>query len=289
MVDATSSPSPGREPAASRRARPRADRAAGRARSWHRPSRLVDVGLEQDVLADGPRLEPREPDRGRKPREHALPLAREGRAPRRRAACRRGSARGTRRRASGRPRAGATARRRRQAPRAPRASGPGRSSSSEPSGSGPRPKASRRGCLTTRDVARVEPRIVPAHRSHADRDGVRLRAQARGRAGATPRRSPSARPGTVDAAVERHRDLVSHERASLQDPRPPLLDLLPRAEAELAVRDRDLDPCRAQPLEPAAVLRIRVELARRRPGRYPRRSARRRTAASRRDARRARA
>ena len=186
-----------------------------------------------------------------------LPRASERRT---RAACRRGLARGTPPRASGRPRGEETERRRHRAPRAPPRSGPERSSSSEPSGSGPWPNASRRGCRDDRDVARVEPRIVPAHRPHADRNGIRLRTQDVHEASRVVSRHP---PGTRHghAAVERDRDLVRHERSPKRDPRPPLLDLLAATERDLALGELDFDSGLTESLEPARVLVLRLDLS----------------------------
>ena len=140
-------------------------------------------------------------------------------------------------------------------------SGPERSSSSEPSGSGPRPKAMRRGCLSDRDVARVEARVVPANGAHPHRDRVRLRPQD---VYELPRRLPRHPPRArnADAAVERDRDLVRHERPTRRDPSAPLLDLLAAPESEVVVRELRLDTRLAKPLEAAAVLRIRVALPR---------------------------
>ena len=70
---------------------------------------------------------------------------------------------------------------------------------------------------------------------------------ARGRAAGSPRPRPSASPGTVDAAVERHRDLVGDERAAARDPGAPGLVLARAPPSESATLD--LDAGRPQPLE----------------------------------------
>ncbi len=69
-------------------------------------------------------------------------------------------------------------------------------------------------------------------------------------------------PGNADAAVERDRDLVRHERPTRRDPSAPLLDLLATAESELVVGELGVDTRLAEPLEAATVLRVRVELPR---------------------------
>ena len=190
--------------------------------------------------------------RGRRARAARRPR---GRARRRAAACRRGRRRGTQSRASGRPRAGATGRPRPPARAVPRRASPLRSSSSDPSGSGPRPKASRRGCRRGLDVARVEPRRVGAHRPHPDRDGVRGGPQlVHPPARLLARHPAAARDG--DAAVERDRGLVRDERTPERLPHAPRLVLPARGEI---VEELDLDPRGAKALEPAAVDdRVRV-------------------------------
>ena len=80
------------------------------------------------------------------------------------------------------------------------------SSRSSPSGSGPREKTSRRGWPRGVSTSRASSRgPVGARCAAADRNRVDLRRAARARAGGSPRPSPSARPGTADATVERHR------------------------------------------------------------------------------------
>ena len=180
-------------------------------------------------------------------------------ARRRGAACRRGRPRGTPSRASGRPRGGATA----LPPRASacelvRRAGRCAARAPSPSGSGPRPNASRRGCRRRVDLARVEPRSVGVHRPHPDGDGVGGGAELVDEPPRLLARHP-ARAGHGDAAVERDRGLVGDERAAERDPRAPGLVLLPRLEA---VVELDLDARRAQPLEPAGGLGVRVERAR---------------------------
>ena len=86
-----------------------------------------------------------------------------------------------------------------------------------------------------RDVARIEPRVVPANGAHADRDGVGLRSQDVDELPGRLARDP-ALARHADAPVERDRDLVRDERPARGRPRPPLLDLLAAAERELARR-----------------------------------------------------
>ena len=105
------------------------------------------------------------------------------------------------------------------------------------------------------DVARVESRILEAHRSHADGDCVGRGAQlVDATARCLPRDPALARHG--DPPVERHRRLVGDERPAERDPRSPRLVLAPRLEA---VGVLDLDAARAEPLEPALRLGVRVE------------------------------
>ncbi len=111
-----------------------------------------------------------------------------------------------------------------------------------------------------RDVARVEPRVVPAHGSHADGDRVGLRAQEVDEPTRVLAGHP-ARAGNGDATVQGDRDLVRHEGATERDPGSPLLDLLPAAESRLVIGDRHLDTGLAQPFEAAAGNpRVRVRL-----------------------------
>ena len=157
-------------------------------------------------------------------------------------------------------------------------SGPDRSSSSRVVGKRPLPERDPARLPDDGHVARVEARIVPAHRAHPDRDGVGLRAEevdepARVLAG-DPARSRHA-----DAAVERDRHLVRDERSPGRDPRPPLLDLLTTSEAELSVGELDVDAVLPKPVEAATVIRMWIELSgddTRHPGRQERIDARRR-------------
>ena len=66
----------------------------------------------------------------------------------------------------------------------------------------------------------------------------RSRRAARARAAGSPRPTPSARPGTVDPAVERDGDLVGDERPAARDPRPPRLVLRARLPASRRARPR---------------------------------------------------
>ena len=127
-------------------------------------------------------------------------------------------------------------------------------------------------------VAGVESRVLPAHRSHSDRDGVGLRPQ---HVHEPPRRfaGDPARAGHPHAAVERDRDLVGDERPSLRDPRPPLLDLLTAAERELAVGELDLDSGGPEPVRARRRAPGSDRAGPRRHARRPPRAARRRTAA----------
>ena len=142
-------------------------------------------------------------------------------------------------------------------------SGPERSSSSEPSGSGPRPKASRRGWPRGVGTSRasslgLSQRTVPMPTATAS-DAARIRCTSLREASPVTQRSPGTvtRPSSVIATLK-----VTNGRP-LVDPRAPLLELLARAERELAVRERDLDAGRAQLLEPAALdARVRVLLPR---------------------------
>ena len=87
------------------------------------------------------------------------------------------------------------------------------------------------------DVARVESRVLEAHRSHPDRDRVGGGAQLVHATARCLTGDPAlARHG--DAAVERHRRLVGDERPAERDPRAPRLVLAPRLEA-VGVLDLD--------------------------------------------------
>ena len=130
-------------------------------------------------------------------------------------------------------------------------SGPLRSSSVvSPSTERNPPRLSRRV-----DAARVEARIVGAHGSHPDRDGVDGGTQLVHEPAGLLARHP-APPGNGDAPVERDRDLVRDERTAERGPRAPRLVLPPRGGA---VEHVDLDAGRAQPLDAAGGLRVRIE------------------------------
>ena len=223
------------------------------------PSRFVDIGLEEDVLAHD-----REPSGGT---GGATILAAGGsrgrrlrRAParRRRRACRRGPPRGTRRRASGRPRAAATARPRARARRARPRAGRAAARAPSPAGSGPRPNARRRGWPrgvgTSRASSRgASARTVPMPTATASDGGAQLVHEPAALLAGHP-----APAGHGDPAVERDRDLVGDERPAARDPRPPRLVLRARLEA---VVELGLDAGLAQPLEPAGRLGVRVARA----------------------------
>src|SRR3954469_5478277 len=141
-------------------------------------------------------------------------------------------------------------------------SGPVRSSSSDPAGSGPRPKARRRGwreASTSRASrrgasARTGPTPTPPAAAapqgpHADRDGVRSRAQPVHSAARVLPRHPAA-AGNGDAPVEGDRRLVGDEGAVKGLPDAPRLVLAARGEV---VDDLDLDSRGANPLDAATV------------------------------------
>src|SRR5262249_20761819 len=114
-----------------------------------------------------------------------------------------------------------------------------------------------------------------------DCDRVRLRAQdvheAAGVLAGDPARARDAHP-----AVEADRNLVRDERPARRHEGPPLLDLLPAAEAELAVGELGADPSLPKMFEPAPVRGMRIELAgddSRDPGLEQRLDARRRRSA----------
>ena len=110
-----------------------------------------------------------------------------------------------------------------------------------------------------RDIAGVEARVVPANRSHADRDRVRLCAKNMHEPPRVLSRHP-ARARRGNAAVERNSDLVCDEWSPACHPRPPLFDLLPAAKRHMAVRELDLYACPTQTLEPTTVVGMRIEL-----------------------------
>ena len=165
-------------------------------------------------------------------------------------------------------------------------SGPERSSSSEPSGSGPRPNASRRGWLGASTSARGQLRIVRPNRAHPDRDRVRGCPELVDPPPALLAGDP-ARARHRHAPVERHGHLVGHERPAARDPDAPGLVLaagLPRVDharprrlPHAAARSPGRRPSGSGPESPL------------RPARRPPRSPHRCTAACARDARTARA
>ena len=110
------------------------------------------------------------------------------------------------------------------------------------------------------DAAGLELGVVGAHRAHADRDGVGARPAARGRAGGSPRRRPSATPRHGHPPVEGDGRLVRDERPRRARPR----CARPRSGRARAISssplgELDLDARRAQPLEPRpSVSRVRV-------------------------------
>src|SRR5204862_1452411 len=99
------------------------------------------------------------------------------------------------------------------------------------------------------DIARVEPRLVAPHRSHSDRHRVRRGPQLVHTPPRLLARDPAA-AGHGDAAVERDRRLVRHERTGERLPDAPRLVLAPRGEI---VEELDLDPGLLQPSEAAPV------------------------------------
>ena len=107
------------------------------------------------------------------------------------------------------------------------------------------------------DIARVESRIVGADRAHADGHRVGGGAQLVHETTRLLAGNPAS-PRHDDAAVERHRHLVRHERAAERLPRAPRLVLDVRGPA---VEQLDLDAGLAQPLDPARCLRIRIARA----------------------------
>ena len=126
-------------------------------------------------------------------------------------------------RASARPRATATGRLRQRAPPVrPRACRSAARVASRPAAVRSRTRGGAAGAR--HHLARVEARIVGAHRAHADRHSIDARPQLVHEAAALLALTPSATPAPY-AAVERHRDLVRHERPALDHPRAPRLVL----------------------------------------------------------------
>ena len=158
-------------------------------------SGLVDVRLEQHVLADGAATEPRERHRLQQVAEHTRPTAGDRRRDEEQELVDDALRRGTQWRASALLRAAATARLRRRAPRAPLRSGPLRSSSSEPAGERPTAEGEAPWLPDDGHVARVEPRLVGAYRPHPDRDRVGRSPELVHDADGTPHLSPSGHPG----------------------------------------------------------------------------------------------
>ena len=213
-------------------------RRAGRPRRRARTVRRVELRAAPGAPPTGP-----------------APSRRRASARRRRAACRRGPPRGTTPASVGPPSSSSDCTPSAASARSSSSSGPLRSSSSDPSGSGPRPKASRRGCRDGADVAARQrgssARTVPIPTATAsDRRPQLVHAPAALLAG------HPARAGHRHAPVERHRDLVGDERPTARDPDAPGLVLRPRLPR---VDDLDLDAGRAEPLEAAPVdLRVRI-------------------------------
>ena len=83
-------------------------------------------------------------------------------------------------------------------------------------------------------------RVVGEDGSHSDGNRVDLRAELVHAPARCLARHPAA-VGPRHTAVEGQRELQDHERPLERDPRPPCLVLLPAAEGELAVLDRDRD------------------------------------------------
>ena len=144
----------------------------------------------------------------------------------------------------------------RRARPAPRRAGRLRSSRSEPGGSGPRPKARRRGWRTHRDVPHVETRCVGAHRAHPHADRVDRRAElVDAPAGLLAGHPAAARDD--HPAVERDRELEGHVRARRARP----TSATPRSAVVASRQVEQLD------LDPGAAKRARLRLAPRRSGR----------------------
>ena len=212
-----------------------------------RGSGLVDIGVSSTSSPTGSRQAVQRLGRGRASRQPRA-LAGERRRDEHEQLVDEVVARGTRPRASGRLRAGATARRRRPSAAArPRAARCGARA--------PSPPAAGRGRTRAAAAARAAPhvarassaRVVRPHRAHPDRDRVRPRPQLVHAAAARLAGDP-ARAGHGHAPVERHRDLVGHERPAARDPDAPGLVL---RHAPPRVGDLDLDARRAEPLEAA--------------------------------------
>jgi len=222
---------------------------------------LVDVGLDDGIVADGPDLQPRQLERPREPREHARPLARElGRHEDEQLVHEvLLQERGCERRAALEEKGLDTLGGQRLELVTERGA-----PELELRSLGERPPAEcdSPGLARDRDVAGVEPGIVPAHGSHADGNDVRGRAE---HMDETPRllaRDP-ARAGHGDTAVERDRDLVRHERTLLRGEGAPLLDLLPAAESELVLGHVDLDLGGTEALQATAFdVRVGISLTR---------------------------
>jgi hypothetical protein len=101
----------------------------------------------------------------------------------------------------------------------------------------------------------VEARMVRADRAHPDRDGVRRGTQLVYEPTRFLARDPTP-AGQRDAAVECHRNLVGHERAAERLPGAPCLVLTQRG---WVVEELDVDPGRAELLDPSGGDRIRIE------------------------------
>ena len=157
-----------------------------------------------------------------------------------------------------------------------------RSSSSEPSGSGPRAEREPARLPRGVDVARVEPRVRPAARCPCRPRRRPRRRAARARAAGDSSPVTQRAAGHGDAAVERDRGLVGDERPAARDPRAPGLVLAraPRRCRRARPRRRRRAAARARPPPRGSGRASRRRRARSRP-----RAPRRRTAASSRGAR----
>src|SRR5205085_5569210 len=107
------------------------------------------------------------------------------------------------------------------------------------------------------DVARRQLGVVSPHGAHADGDGIAAGAKLVDESPALLAGDPT-RVRQRHASVEAHGRLVGDEGPTLRDPGSPGLVLLARAEAELAFCQLDLDPGRAEQLDPARGVRVRV-------------------------------
>ena len=130
------------------------------------------------------------------------------------------------------------------------ARGPLRSSSSDPSGSGPRPNARRRGWPVAPTPRAVKSGRVGAHRAHADGHrvdaGPQLVHEPAGRLAGDPARARHGR-----ASIEGDGSLVRHERPPLCDPDAEGLVLHPRPPLQLAAGRTTSSPAERRRAKPS--------------------------------------